>query len=98
MPTKQWGLLNDQKQLSFLLFNSDIRLDWEIYNQVKDDKKLVDLLMFFGDPFPPKDMDKNETASNGSNSESEIALKLDQPPNPCGSVYPALQTTDEVSC
>ncbi|KFW92213.1 Deleted in lung and esophageal cancer protein 1, partial [Phalacrocorax carbo] len=53
----------------------DIRLDWEIYNQEEDDKKLVDLLMFFGDPFPPKDMDENETASTGSNSESEIVLK-----------------------
>uniref|UniRef100_A0A8B9CT20 DLEC1 cilia and flagella associated protein n=1 Tax=Anser brachyrhynchus TaxID=132585 RepID=A0A8B9CT20_9AVES len=58
----------------------DIRLDWEIYNQVKDDKKLVDLLMFFGDPFPPKDMDKNETASTGSNSESEIAEEITQEP------------------
>lgn len=82
----------------FSLFNSDIRLDWEIYNREKDDKKLVDLLMLFGDPFPPKVMDENETASIGSNSESEIMLKLDQTAVPCGSIYPALQTTDEVSC
>ncbi|XP_031463677.1 deleted in lung and esophageal cancer protein 1 isoform X2 [Phasianus colchicus] len=73
----------------------DIRLDWETYNQEEDDKKLVDLLMFFGDPFPPKDMAKNETASTGSNSE--IVLGLDQPPIPCGSIHPALQTTDESS-
>ncbi|NXT93698.1 DLEC1 protein, partial [Anhinga rufa] len=73
----------------------DIRLDWEIYNQEEDDKKLVDLLMFFGDPFPPKDMDENETASTGSNSESEIALKSDQTAIPCGSIYSASQTTDE---
>ncbi|NWH52165.1 DLEC1 protein, partial [Fregata magnificens] len=75
----------------------DIRLDWEIYNQEKDDKKLVDLLTFFGDPFPPKDMDENETASIGSNSESEIVLKLDQTAIPCRSIYSALQTTDESS-
>ncbi|NWS56289.1 DLEC1 protein, partial [Chunga burmeisteri] len=75
----------------------DIRLDWEIYNQEQDDKKLVDLLMFFGDPFPPKDVDENETASIGSTSESEIVLKLDQTAIPHGSIYPALQTTDEVS-
>ncbi|NXK08085.1 DLEC1 protein, partial [Herpetotheres cachinnans] len=75
----------------------DIRLDWKIYNQEQDDKKLVDLLMFFGDPFPPKDTDENETASVGSTSESEIVLKLDQTAIPCGSIYPALQTTDEVS-
>ncbi|NXJ03895.1 DLEC1 protein, partial [Odontophorus gujanensis] len=73
----------------------DIRLDWETYNQEKDDKKLVDLLMFFGDPFPPKDMAKNETAS--TDSSSEIVLGLDQPSVPCGSIYPALQTTDECS-
>ncbi|KFP20300.1 Deleted in lung and esophageal cancer protein 1, partial [Egretta garzetta] len=75
----------------------DIRLDWETYNQEEDDKKLVDLLMLFGDPFPPKDMDENETASTGSNSESEIVLKLDQTAVPCGSIYSASQTTDEVS-
>ncbi|NWU64760.1 DLEC1 protein, partial [Pterocles burchelli] len=75
----------------------DIRLDWKIYNHEEDDKKLVDLLMFFGDPFPRKNMDENETASIGSNSESEITLKLDQTAVPCGSIYPALQTTDEPS-
>jgi len=71
-------------------------LDWETYNQEEGDKKLVDLLMLFEDPFPPKDMAKNETASTGSNSE--IVLGLDQPPVPCGSIHPSLQTTDEVSC
>ncbi|NXO50455.1 DLEC1 protein, partial [Aramus guarauna] len=75
----------------------DIRLDWEIYNQEKDDKKLVDLLMLFGDPFPPKVMDENETPSIGSSLESEITLKLDQTAIPCRSIYPALQTTDESS-
>ncbi|XP_040551486.1 deleted in lung and esophageal cancer protein 1 isoform X2 [Gallus gallus] len=73
----------------------DIRLDWETYNQEEGDKKLVDLLMLFEDPFPPKDMAKNETASTGSNSE--IVLGLDQPPVPCGSIHPSLQTTDESS-
>jgi len=84
--------------LSFLLFNSDIRLDWEIYNQEQDDKKLVDLLVFFGDPFPPKDTDENETASVGGTSESELMFKLDQTAIRCGSIYPVSQTTDEVSC
>ncbi|NXF86071.1 DLEC1 protein, partial [Eubucco bourcierii] len=76
----------------------DIRLDWQIYNQEQDDKKLVDLLMFFGDPFPLQDMDENETASTGSTSESKIMLKLDQAAVPCGRIHPASQTTDEVSC
>ncbi|NXX19606.1 DLEC1 protein, partial [Podargus strigoides] len=75
----------------------DIRLDWEIYNEEQDDKKLVDLLMLFGDPFPLKDMDENETTSTGSTSESEIMSKLDQTAIPCGRIYPALQTIDEVS-
>ncbi|KFV90050.1 Deleted in lung and esophageal cancer protein 1, partial [Eurypyga helias] len=73
----------------------DIRLDWEIYNQEQNDEKLVDLLMFFGDPFPPKDTDENETPSTGTNSESEMVLKLDQTAVPGGSIYPASQTPDE---
>lgn len=90
--SSQWS------EMSFLLFNSDIRLDWQTYNEDKDDKKLVDLLLFFGDPFPLKDTDENETPSTGNNSESEIVVKLDEAAVPCGSVYPTLQTTDEVSC
>nr|XP_060639346.1 deleted in lung and esophageal cancer protein 1 [Anolis sagrei ordinatus] len=38
----------------------DIRMDWETYNQDKDDDKLVDLLVFYGAPFPIKDLDGNE--------------------------------------
>ncbi|KFV42248.1 Deleted in lung and esophageal cancer protein 1, partial [Tyto alba] len=75
----------------------DIRLDWETYNDEQDDKKLVDLLVFFGDPFPPEDMDETETASVGSTSESEMVLNLDQATIPCRSIYPASQATDEVS-
>ncbi|XP_069715340.1 deleted in lung and esophageal cancer protein 1 [Phaenicophaeus curvirostris] len=75
----------------------DIRLDLEMYNQEEDDRKLIDLLIFSGDPFPLKDTDENEIASIGSNSESEIVLKLDETAIPCGSIYPALQTTDESS-
>ncbi|XP_054500350.2 deleted in lung and esophageal cancer protein 1 [Agelaius phoeniceus] len=73
----------------------DIRLDLEVYNQEPDDEKLVDLLVLFGDPFPPVDMAGNEAASSGSTSESEVVLKLDPAAIPCGSVYPALESTDE---
>ncbi|NWZ83326.1 DLEC1 protein, partial [Poecile atricapillus] len=55
----------------------DIRLDLEIYNQEPDDEKLVDLLVLFGDPFPPVDMVGNGAASSGSTSESEVVLRLD---------------------
>ncbi|XP_010016185.1 PREDICTED: deleted in lung and esophageal cancer protein 1, partial [Nestor notabilis] len=75
----------------------DIRLDWEVYSQERDDNKLVDLLMFFEDPFSLKDTDENETGPVGSTSESEIMLKLNQSAIPCRSIYPALQTTDESS-
>ncbi|XP_059725514.1 deleted in lung and esophageal cancer protein 1 [Haemorhous mexicanus] len=73
----------------------DIRLDLEVYNQEPDDEKLVDLLVLFGDPFPPVDVAGNEAASSGSTSESEVVLKLDPAAIPCGSIYPALETTDE---
>lgn len=36
---------------------TDIRLDWETYNIDKDDRKLVDVVLAFGDPFPLKDAD-----------------------------------------
>uniref|UniRef100_A0A8C6Z7S2 DLEC1 cilia and flagella associated protein n=1 Tax=Nothoprocta perdicaria TaxID=30464 RepID=A0A8C6Z7S2_NOTPE len=73
----------------------DIRMDWEIYNQEKDDEKLIDLLVVFGDPFPLKDTGKIESASVGSNSESEIMWKLDQPPISFEITSSASQTTDE---
>lgn len=53
--------------------------------------------MLFGDPFPLVDMAGNEAASSGSTSESEVVLKLDPIAIPCGSIYPALETTDEIS-
>ncbi|NXT69954.1 DLEC1 protein, partial [Chaetops frenatus] len=73
----------------------DIRLDLEVYNQEPDDDKVVDLLVLFGDPFPPMDMAGDEAASSGSTSESEVVLKLDPTAIPCGRIYPALETTDE---
>lgn len=69
----------------------------EVYNEEPDDEKVVDLLVLFGDPFPPMDMAGDEAASSGSTSESEVVLKLDPAAIPCGSIYPALETTDEVS-
>uniref|UniRef100_A0A8D2LHT7 DLEC1 cilia and flagella associated protein n=1 Tax=Varanus komodoensis TaxID=61221 RepID=A0A8D2LHT7_VARKO len=52
---------NSDRGFAFsLLLNSDIRMDWESYNQDKDDDKLVDLLVFYGEPFPIKEPDSNE--------------------------------------
>ncbi|XP_053845951.1 LOW QUALITY PROTEIN: deleted in lung and esophageal cancer protein 1 [Vidua macroura] len=86
---------NNISNCPFFLSHSDIRLDLEVYNQEPDDEKLVDLLVLFEDPFPPVDMAGNEAASSGSTSESEVVLKLDPAAIPCGSIYPALETTDE---
>ncbi|XP_076146708.1 deleted in lung and esophageal cancer protein 1 isoform X1 [Alosa pseudoharengus] len=38
----------------------DIRLDWETFNRTQGDRKLVDLLVAYGEPFPLKDRDGNE--------------------------------------
>ncbi|XP_064614552.1 LOW QUALITY PROTEIN: deleted in lung and esophageal cancer protein 1-like [Liolophura sinensis] len=38
----------------------DIRLDWEAFYQAPNDKKLVDLVVKCGDPFPPLDPQGNE--------------------------------------
>ncbi|NXO79413.1 DLEC1 protein, partial [Sitta europaea] len=73
----------------------DIRLDLEVYHREPADEKLVDLLVLFGSPFPPVDRAGNEAASSGSTSESEVVLKLDPAAIPCGSICPALETTDE---
>ncbi|XP_063062424.1 deleted in lung and esophageal cancer protein 1 [Engraulis encrasicolus] len=38
----------------------DIRLDWEPYNRVRSDRKLVDMLVAYGEAFPLKDADGNQ--------------------------------------
>ncbi|XP_047468119.1 deleted in lung and esophageal cancer protein 1 isoform X2 [Mugil cephalus] len=44
----------------------DIRMDWETYNVDPNDRKLVDLVVAYGDAFPPKDADGNEVLSGAS--------------------------------
>ncbi|GAA6215002.1 deleted in lung and esophageal cancer protein 1 [Lates japonicus] len=41
----------------------DIRMDWETYNVDQDDRKLVDMVVAYGDAFPVKDADGNEVMS-----------------------------------
>ncbi|KAM7369872.1 hypothetical protein PAMP_011162 [Pampus punctatissimus] len=41
----------------------DIRMDWETYNIDQNDRKLVDVLVAYGDAFPVKDADGNEVMS-----------------------------------
>uniref|UniRef100_A0A7M4E4Z3 DLEC1 cilia and flagella associated protein n=1 Tax=Crocodylus porosus TaxID=8502 RepID=A0A7M4E4Z3_CROPO len=55
----------------------DIRMDWETYNQEPDSEKLVDLLVFYGTPFPLKDIDGNEVESSTSTSETKDGGRSD---------------------
>ncbi|KAA8580728.1 hypothetical protein FQN60_013686, partial [Etheostoma spectabile] len=41
----------------------DIRMDWETYNIDQNDRKLVDVVVAYGDAFPVKDADGNEVLS-----------------------------------
>ncbi|XP_076868774.1 deleted in lung and esophageal cancer protein 1 isoform X2 [Brachyhypopomus gauderio] len=46
----------------------DIRIDWLTYNKETADRKLIDLMVSFGEPFPLKDADGNEVfGGRGSN-------------------------------
>ena len=43
---------------------TDIRVDWEIYNLVPDDRKLLDLMITYGNPFPIRDEQGVEVVPN----------------------------------
>uniref|UniRef100_UPI00398F6025 deleted in lung and esophageal cancer protein 1 isoform X2 n=1 Tax=Pristiophorus japonicus TaxID=55135 RepID=UPI00398F6025 len=73
----------------------DIRLDWETYNQEKDDMQLVDLVISYGQPFPLKDESGNDfIETSNPPSESEHGLDWDAIPDSLESSSLALQTTD----
>ncbi|XP_023263678.1 deleted in lung and esophageal cancer protein 1 [Seriola lalandi dorsalis] len=59
---------------------SDIRMDWETYNIDQNDRKLVDVVVAYGDAFPVKDADGNEMMSG--------AIRL-----PDGNIQPAWERT-----
>ncbi|XP_072544966.1 deleted in lung and esophageal cancer protein 1 isoform X3 [Salminus brasiliensis] len=40
----------------------NIRMDWLTYNKEAEDRKLIDLIVAYGEPFPLKDADGNEIA------------------------------------
>jgi hypothetical protein len=52
---------------------SDIRMDWESYNVDQEDRKLLDVVVAYGDAFPLKDADGNEVVGGG-------AMSNDTPP------------------
>ncbi|XP_061661850.1 deleted in lung and esophageal cancer protein 1 isoform X2 [Syngnathoides biaculeatus] len=55
----------------------DIRLDWETYNVVPNDRKLVDVVMSYGESFPLKDANGNPRGAS-SLSNGEAAWKRTQ--------------------
>ncbi|XP_060755864.1 deleted in lung and esophageal cancer protein 1 [Neoarius graeffei] len=59
----------------------DIRLDWLTYNKETEDRKLIDLVVAYGDPFPLKDVDGNEVVG-GPNSHMAFLPRLGQSQTP----------------
>ncbi|XP_053467700.1 deleted in lung and esophageal cancer protein 1 [Ictalurus furcatus] len=59
----------------------DIRMDWLTYNKETEDRKLIDLLVAYGEPFPLKDVDGNEVVG-GPNSHMALLPRLDQSQTP----------------
>ncbi|KYO47006.1 deleted in lung and esophageal cancer protein 1 isoform B [Alligator mississippiensis] len=72
----------------------DIRVDWETYNQEPDSEKLVDLLVFYGTPFPLKDIDGNEVESSISTSETEGVFNYSTVRDTTDTISPTSQLTD----
>ncbi|XP_019745531.1 deleted in lung and esophageal cancer protein 1 isoform X2 [Hippocampus comes] len=59
----------------------DIRLDWETYNIIPNDRKLVDVVMSYGESFPLKDADDNPRgASRLPNGEAAWKRSHDSGP------------------
>lgn len=65
----------------FAISPLDIRLDWLTYNKDPEDRKLLDLLVAYGEPFPLKDVDGNEVVG-GPNSHMSFLPRLDQNQTP----------------
>ncbi|KAJ8375005.1 hypothetical protein SKAU_G00055850 [Synaphobranchus kaupii] len=63
----------------------NIRMDWETYNQEMGDRKLVDLMVCYGDAFPLKDADGNEVLGRRRGSSESIKPSWDWRHAPCSS-------------
>ncbi|XP_038654492.1 deleted in lung and esophageal cancer protein 1 isoform X2 [Scyliorhinus canicula] len=73
----------------------NIRLDWETYNQEKEDSQLVDLIISYGQQFPVRDESGNEIIGTSiASSESEQSFDWDAIPNSRQSSSLELQTAE----
>ncbi|XP_029442886.1 deleted in lung and esophageal cancer protein 1 [Rhinatrema bivittatum] len=75
----------------------DIRIDWEMYNQETDGSQLLDFRVFYGDPFPLKDIDGNEIIGSGSDYSisEDIVSNWDKIPNSSATLSSLSPVTDE---
>ncbi|XP_071270154.1 deleted in lung and esophageal cancer protein 1 [Salvelinus alpinus] len=64
----------------------DIRMDWVSYNVDQEDRKLLDVVVAYGDAFPLKDADGNEVVGGG-------AMSNDTPPTWDRSQTPSTEGT-----
>lgn len=80
-----------------MISHLDIRLDWLTYNKETEDRKLIDLLVTYGEPFPLKDVDGSEVVG-GPNTHMAFLPRLDhnQTPSTEGSSS-SLSTRSETS-
>ncbi|XP_044032520.1 deleted in lung and esophageal cancer protein 1 isoform X2 [Siniperca chuatsi] len=62
----------------------DIRIDWETYNIDQNDRKLVDIVVAYGDAFPVKDADGNEVLIGALRiSDGNIHTTWERNETPC---------------
>nr|XP_020458002.1 deleted in lung and esophageal cancer protein 1 isoform X2 [Monopterus albus] len=76
---------------------SDIRMDWETYNIDQNDRKLVDLVVVYGDAFPLKDIDGNEVMSGAlrlSDGNIQRTWERNQTPSSEGTTASLQSATD----
>lgn len=68
---------------------TDVRVDWETYNLAQNDRKLVDVLVSYGEHFPLKDADGNEVFSEALRLFNKIKWERTHTPvsdGPCSSL------------
>ncbi|XP_059018063.1 deleted in lung and esophageal cancer protein 1 isoform X3 [Mustela lutreola] len=75
----------------------DIRLDWETYMPEDREDRLVELLVFYGPPFPLRDQAGNDLLCPET-PESSSSFSSPSPSNTSDSSHEAVQTAKDSSC
>ncbi|XP_045066363.1 deleted in lung and esophageal cancer protein 1 isoform X2 [Coregonus clupeaformis] len=75
----------------------DIRMDWESFNVDQEDRKLLDLVVAYGDAFPLKDADGNEVVGGGAMSnETSPIWDRSQTPSTDGTCSSSLKSKSDL--